>query len=212
MTAQETIDAFKHYIDQFTTARAPNIDFWINEAIEGFIVDRSSHLFAQPYGFQSNQRIRDDLSEVIRFNVTASYLNGIVDYPEDCYQVIPNSIGCQTSQQANKEVKYVYARARTWDWYYSHINDPFVKPLYKEGRLSYIESDDGIYIFPAGDYDDVVMSYIKNWEKFDLELDQPIPLRLKTHISITRLAAAKYLISIGNEKGAKELMAQNMQE
>jgi hypothetical protein len=212
MTPQETIDAFQHYIDQFTTARAPSIDFWINEAIESFIKTRSHSLIQKSFGFQTNQRIRDELDEIVRFNVTGVYVDGILDYPADCYQLLANSIGCQTAVQATKEVPYIQARARTWDWYFANQRNPFVKPAYKEGRLIYIESDAGIHIFPGIVFNEVVLSYIKEWVPFDLALENPIPLSENSHQEITRLAGAKYLLSIQNFEGAKALMAQNFQE
>jgi hypothetical protein len=209
MTVAETIASFKNNIDQYSTARAGDIDYWINQGIEGFVKDRLSPLMKKNHSFQSNQRIRDDLSDIVKFNVTGSYTNGVLTRPTEAYEIIANSIGCQTTEQEKKEIKYIYARARTWDWYFASNRDPFIKPVYKAKRLIYIESDDGIYLFPNLDYDAVVLSYIEIWVPFSESGDTPIPLHEKTHSEITRLSAAKYLLSIGNDTGANSLLMQN---
>jgi len=209
MTAAQTVQAFKNNIDQFSTARANDIDYWINEGIEAFVKDRLSPDKGNTQGFQANQRARDELDEIVKFNVTGVYSNGVLEYPALAYEIIANSIRCQTTEQASKQPAHITARARSWDWYNSYQTDPFVKPLYKKGRLAYIESDDGIYIFPNLDYDEVLLSYIKNWTPFNLDNDDPIPLKAKTHSEIARWAAAKYLFSIGNNDGAKTLLMQN---
>src|SRR6056297_1781940 len=133
MTAAETVAAFKNNIDQFSTARANDIDYWINQGIEAFVKDRLSFNKGNTRGFQANQRVRDELDEIVKFNVTGVYSNGVLEYPAAAYELIANSIRCQTTEQASKEPAYIIARARDWDWYNSHQTDPFVKPAYKKG-------------------------------------------------------------------------------
>lgn len=213
MTAAETIEAFQNYIDQFSTARSGNDDFWINEAIESFIKQRLNVSSPLPNGgFQITQRVRDDLSKVVKIDEPVSYSNGIVTVPDTVYEIIPSSLGLQNSQTIHQENKYIYARPRAWDWYYSNRSNPFTKPILKEGRAIYLESDLGLKVFPAIEYDKVILSFIKKWEKFSLEDNVEIPLKDKTHQEITRLAAFKYLVSVGNMEGAKDLLQQNIME
>jgi len=215
MTAAETIAAFKNFIDQYTTARAPDPDFWINQGIEAFVKIRLKNDAKNPSsGFQINQKVRDDLSNLIESGKILSYTSstGIAVYPTDCYQVIPNSIGCSTTETEIKENTHIYARARDWDWIFANQGNPHVKPKFKSSRLAYVESDDGITILPKLSYTEVVMTYIKVWAVFSLSSNVPISLRDKTHTEITRIAASKYLTSLSNFDGAKEIYAQNIIE
>lgn len=213
MNAIETIDAFRNYIDQYTTARSADDDFWINEAITSFIKQRLNIQSQYPNsGFQISQRVRDDLSKVISIDNELIYENGKADFPENCFELIPDSLGVQNTEIEKTEYKFIYARPRTWAWFYSNNSNPFSKPKLKKGRVIYIESEDKINIFPNLQYTKVIVSYIKKWEKFSLNDNIEIALHWKTHQEITRLAAAKYLISIGNNEGAKNLLQQSVME
>lgn len=215
MTAPETIKAFKSYIDQYSTARSEDDDLWINEAITSFIKQRLNIDSQFPNsGFQITQRVRDDLSSVISIDNEMTYSNGKATFNEDYFEIIPDSIGVQNTDIAKTEYKFLYARPRTWAWFYANNGNPFSKPKIKKGRIIYIESDDGINIFPPAQYTKVIVSYIKKWNKFDSVSTETVPIALhwKTHQEITRLAAAKYLISIGNEQGAKNLLQQSAME
>ena len=213
MTAAETQEAFLHYIDQYTTSRPEDVDFWVNQGIIFYIKSKVDPGIDYPNrGFQLNQRVRDDLSNVIRVGVTLAYVNGIADYPNDFYMLIPHSVSCTNADQSIKKVPYIRARARSWDWLYANELNPFCSPEFKNERLVYIESEEGIHLKPSLVYTEVKADYIKTWPKFETVGDVRIPLKVATHEEVTKLAASKYLTSIHNFKAAEELMKQVISE
>jgi len=207
MTVQETKNAFGQFIDEFTTARVQNVNFWINEGIEAFVKMRLTPEMeaATKSGFQVNQRVRDDLANIIKLDFTGTYADGIITRPEDCYELLPHSI--RLGDVASSDTYVINARARTWGWFNANIKNAFTKPQFLEGRLIYIEDKTGFRIYPIRPYLYVRLSYVEIWAPFSD--DQVIVLHQKTHTEIVRLAAAKYLTSVNNYVAAKNLLSQN---
>lgn len=207
MTVAETRNAFGYYIDEYGTARAQNPDFWINEGIEAFVKMRlkPTEQGLDETGFEITQRIKDDLQNLVVVGATTTYASGVVAKPTTCYELIPHSIllGLVSTNQ-------IYARSRTWGWYQANKKNSFKKPIFKDGRLIYIESSTGYNIFPVLAYQQISVSFIRKWLPFAEA--QVIELHEKTHKEITRLAAAKYLASVNNYDGAKNLLSQNLVE
>lgn len=200
MTPTEIREAFGNYIDQWTTGRANDVDFWINEGIRAYV---KMLLSPQVYGTEKTQRITEDLAPLILFEKEMVNSAGVITRPDDMYELLPHGIFVTALG-----TQYI-ARKRSMDWYFANRFEPLTKPLFVRERVIYLQYEDKFKVLPEANMA-VKMTYVKKWLPFSNE--NTIPLEERCHDDVTKVAAAKYLLAINNQEGGKILMEQVFME
>lgn len=168
MTIKEMHYDFKQKLNKIDSQqnrnlRVPEIDWKLNEAIELFIKIVAQPKTRNSFGFETSQRIREDLRTLVvdDFNVSLSVLSDdfLVAIPDEYLYFVKISDVIMSRGKCSHKAEKIYVRQHDDDFTYS----PFDKSSFEWRELNVTFSELGIRLHSNGNFniDSAKLSYIK---------------------------------------------------